>query len=62
MTDTDRLLQMSLLLKALDDCDQELAEYKADHKARIEKIRGDLSKLRYEVLSGQEKLPLEPVA
>jgi hypothetical protein len=57
-TDTDRLLQLSLLLKAIDDLDQALVEYKADHKAKREVLQGELSKLRWEVLSGQERLPL----
>jgi hypothetical protein len=60
-SDTDKLLQMSLILKAIDDCNQELTEYKANHKARLESLHGELSKLRWEVLSGQERLPLEPI-
>ena len=59
-TDTDRLLALSLLLKAIDDCDQGLIEFKANHKARREALQGELNKLRWEVLSGQERLPLEP--
>jgi hypothetical protein len=60
--DTDRLLSMSLLLKAIDDCDQELTEFKAEHKALREKLMGELTKLRWEVLSGQDRLPLESVS
>jgi hypothetical protein len=60
-TDTDRLFSMSLLLKAIEDCDQELTEFKAEHKARREKLMGELAKLRWEVLSGQDRLPLEPI-
>jgi hypothetical protein len=60
-SDTDKLMHMSLLLKALDDCDSELAVFKADHKARREKLVDELSKVRWEVLSGQERLPLEPI-
>ena len=60
-TDSDRLYQMSLLLKAIEDAHQELTEFRADHKARREKLMGDLSKLRWEVLSGQDRLPLESV-
>ena len=59
-SDTDRLMQMSLILKAIDDSNQELTEYKATHKARLETLHGELAKLRWEVLSGQERLPLEP--
>lgn len=61
MSDTDKLLHLSLLLKALDDCDQELTEFKAEHKSRREKLEGKLARLRWEVLSGQERLPLEPI-
>jgi hypothetical protein len=57
-SDTDRLMQLSLLLKALDDLDADLAEYKADYKAKRETLLKELGKLRYEVLSGQERLPL----
>jgi hypothetical protein len=60
-SDTDRLLQMSLLLKAIDDANQELTEYKAGHKLRIKTLQGDLFRLRWEILSGQERLPLEPI-
>jgi hypothetical protein len=61
MSDTDRLLHLSLLLKALDDCEQELVEFKAENKSRREKLEGELARLRWEVLSGQERLPLEPI-
>jgi len=57
-SDTDRLMQLSLLLKAIDDLDQNLAEVRAEHKSRKEALLGELSKLRWEVLSGQERLPL----
>ena len=57
-TDTDRLLQMSLLLKAIDDLEAEKTEYVTEWKARYEKLRNQLSALRYEILSGQERLPL----
>jgi predicted ribonuclease toxin of YeeF-YezG toxin-antitoxin module len=57
-SDTDRLMQLSLLLKSLDDLDQEKTEYMAEHKSRKETILGEISKLRYEVLSGQERLPI----
>jgi hypothetical protein len=58
MSDTDRLLQLSLLLKAIDDLDQGLAQFRAEYKAQRETLQGELSKLRWEVLSGQERLPL----
>ena len=57
-SDTDRLMQLSLLLKALDDLAAELAEYKADYKAKRETLLKQLGQLRYEVLSGQERLPM----
>ncbi len=60
-SDTDKLMHMSLILKAIDDANQELTEFKASHKARLETLNGELSKLRWEVLSGQERLPLEPI-
>jgi hypothetical protein len=60
-TDTDRLMQLSLLLKALDDLDSELAIAKAQHKEQRARLEKELSTLRWEVLSGQERLPLEPL-
>jgi hypothetical protein len=59
MSDTDRLLELSLILKAIDDCDQELTQFKAEHKARRENLQTQLNQLRWEVLSGQERLPLD---
>jgi hypothetical protein len=61
-SDTDKLMHLSLLLKAMDDLDSELAIFKADHKARKEKLTDELQRLRWEVLSGQERLPLEPIS
>jgi FtsZ-binding cell division protein ZapB len=58
MSDADKLMHLSLLLKALDDLEQELTEFKTENKARREALQGELSKLRWEVLSGQERLPL----
>lgn len=60
-SDTDKLLQMSLLLRAIDEAHSELAMHKANHKARVETLTDELQKLRWEVLSGQERLPLEPI-
>lgn len=60
-SDTDKLLQMSLLLRAIDEAHSELAMHKANHKARLETLTDELQKLRWEVLSGQERLPLEPI-
>jgi hypothetical protein len=57
-SDTDRLLHLALLLKAQDGMEQEKSEYLADWKTRREKLAGELGKLRYEILSGQERLPL----
>jgi hypothetical protein len=37
---------------------QEKIEYMAEWKGRFEKLQSELSQLRWEVLSGQERLPL----
>lgn len=60
-SDTDKLLHLSLLLKAIDDLDLEKAQYNAEWKARHEKLNAELSQLRWEVLSGQDRLPLETI-
>lgn len=60
MTDSEKLLALALNLKAIDDAYEELAEFKLSIKARIETLLKESRALRFEVLSGQNSLPLEP--
>jgi hypothetical protein len=61
MTDSKER-RIALLLRALEDCDRELAEAKTELKDRRTKLENQLAALRDEILSNQTSLPLEPVA
>lgn len=60
MTDREKLVSLALCLKAIDDAYEELADFKATVKASVETLLKESHALRYEILSGQEQLPLEP--
>lgn len=51
--------RIALILKAMDDANEALAEFKADHKARMETLQKELNALTYEILTGQQSLPME---
>ncbi len=53
-------MQMAMLLKAIDDLESEFAAVKTEFKDRTTKLHNELSKLQYDVLSGQQTIPLEP--
>ena len=56
---TDRSMRIALLLKALEDYDRELAEYKTGWKDRRAQLENQLHALKYEILSGQMSLVIE---
>ena len=60
MSDSQKMLALALALKAIDDAYEELADFKATIKARIETLLKESRAIRYEILSGQGALPLEP--
>lgn len=60
MTDREKLVALALCLKGIDDAYEELADFKASVKARVETLLKESHSLRFEILSGQEQLPLEP--
>ena len=60
MNDAEKLRALALMLQAIDDCYEELAEFKATIKARIETLLKQSRAIRYEILTGQEQLPLDP--
>jgi hypothetical protein len=62
MTDREKLIALALCLKGIDDAYEELADFKASVKARIETLLKESHALRFEILSGQESLPLEPIS
>ncbi len=55
-----RLMQMAMLLKAIDDEEENAAEWRAAYKSRMETLQKELSRLKYEILTGQQTIPLEP--
>lgn len=56
----DRLREIALLLRAIDDSTRERAEFLTAWKADREEIEKKLDRLKDDVLSGQKSLPLEP--
>ncbi len=54
-----RLMRMAMLLKAIDDEESSFAAIRTEHKDTMTKLINELAMLKYEVLSGQEPLPLE---
>ena len=56
----ERLMQMAMLLKAIDDEESRFNVQKTEHKDIIEKLQAALRMLKYEVLTGQQTIPLEP--
>lgn len=53
-----RAHRVALLLRALEDCDRELAEFKTEMKDRRTKLENQLATLRDEILDGQHVLPI----
>lgn len=49
----DRAQQLAMILQAIEDAEQEMSEYRAAHKDRIERLRGEAFKLRNAILFGQ---------
>jgi hypothetical protein len=59
MSDSEKLRTLALIMKAIDDAEEELSEFKAEIKSRVETLTRQANAIRYEVLSGQQALPLE---
>ncbi len=55
-----RLMQMAMLLKAIDDEENDFAAQRTQHKDTLVKLHSELRTLKYEVLTGQQTIPLEP--
>lgn len=58
--ENDRARRLALLLQLQDDLEQEMANFKAEWKARMANVRSDIYKLRNEIVGGQMTLPTEP--
>ena len=53
--------RLAMILQSIDREEMEFAEQKLEHKSRIETLRHEAWKLRQQIITGQEELPLEPV-
>lgn len=56
----ERAKQLALIYQAIDDCDREFAEARADFKSRREVLENEAYKLRRDILSGQMTLVVPP--
>lgn len=52
--------RFAMLLQAIEEEESALSSYKADHKARMETLHGELQKLKMDELTGQLSLVPEP--
>ena len=52
--------RIAMLLRAIEDDESAFSVSRLEHKTRQEILRGELAKIREEILTGQESLPLEP--
>ena len=50
--------RIALILRALEDCDRERAEFMTEMKDRRTKLENQLAQLRDEILDGQQTLPI----
>lgn len=57
-----RAYRMALLLKALEDLDREMVQFKIDWKKRQSTLEQQLSDLKYAIISGQRPLFTEEPA
>lgn len=55
----DSAHRLARLLQALDDCDKDFSNIRADYKARRETLQNQIWILRSNILNGQAELPLE---
>jgi hypothetical protein len=53
--------RLAMILQSIDREENEFAKDKLEHKSRIENLRNEAWKLRQQIITGQEELPLEPV-
>lgn len=47
---------MALILRAFDEMDREMADFKADWRERRTKLESHLARIKYEILTGQSTL------
>lgn len=54
----DRARQLATILKAIADLHNEKSEYLAEFKERMVRLENQCNQLGYEILSGQQVLPI----
>ena len=54
--------RLALILQAIEDAEREMADYRAEHKSRLERLQKQAWQLRNEILGGQMPLEGEPPA
>ena len=54
-----KLTQLLMLMKAIDDEEERFSVERTEHKDTMQKLQSALRILRYELVSGQEALPID---
>lgn len=62
MTDHDRSRQLAMALQALEDCKVEFAEARQEFKDRMTRLTNQVQKLKRDILTGQQTLPIDGAA
>lgn len=52
----DRAKELAILLQGIEDLKQEKATWQAEYKERMERLVGELARLRTDVLTGQMRI------
>lgn len=64
VTVSDRGQHLAMVLQAMEDAEKDLAQYKAEHKSRMETLLRQKQRLQFEILTGQmsliEEVPAAP--
>ena len=53
--------RLAMILQSIDGEKMEFDRLKKEHQSRMENLGNEAWKLRQQIISGQEELPLEPV-
>ena len=56
---TEQLTQILMLMKAIDDEEDRFSLAKTEHKDTMTKLHSALRILRYQLVSGQQPLPID---
>jgi len=59
MTDNDKTKELCLVLQSIEDEEARFAELRTEHRETMEKLHHVAYRLRREIMSGQQSLPIE---